>query len=66
RAATGERFVVRQRIPTEGQTVLHDLVMGTVAFQNATLDDHVLLKSDGYPTYHLAFAVDDHSSRISH
>src|SRR5437588_3630742 len=66
RAATGERFVVRQRIPAQGETVLQDLVMGTVVFQNETLDDHVLLKSDGYPTYHLAFAVDDHSSRISH
>ena len=66
RAAAGERFVVRQRLPPEGETVLHDLVMGTVVFQNETLDDHVLLKSDGYPTYHLAFAVDDHDSRISH
>src|SRR5436309_4956850 len=54
RAAAGERFVVRQRIPAEGETVLNDLVMGTVVFQNQTLDDHVLLKSDGYPTYHLA------------
>ncbi len=66
RAATGEAFVVRQRMPLEGSTTLHDLVMGTVVFRNETLDDHVLLKSDGYPTYHLAFAVDDHDSRISH
>lgn len=66
RAAAGERFVIRQRIPLEGKTALHDLVMGTVSWDNATLDDHVLLKSDGYPTYHLAFAVDDHDSRISH
>ena len=66
RAAATERFVVRQRIPAQGETVLQDLVMGTVVFQNETLDDQVLLKSDGYPTYHLAFAVDDHSSRISH
>jgi glutamyl-tRNA synthetase len=41
-------------------------VMGTVTFRNDTLDDHVLLKSDGFPTYHLAFAVDDHAMRISH
>jgi glutamyl-tRNA synthetase len=66
RAAAGERFVVRQAMPTEGTTTLQDLVMGTVTFRNETLDDHVLLKSDGFPTYHLAFAVDDHAMRISH
>ena len=66
RSAAGERFVVRQAMPTEGTTTLHDLVMGTVSFRNDTLDDHVLLKSDGFPTYHLAFAVDDHEMRISH
>jgi glutamyl-tRNA synthetase len=66
RAAAGERFVVRQAMPTDGTTTLHDLVMGTVTFRNETLDDHVLLKSDGFPTYHLAFAVDDHAMRISH
>ena len=66
RAAAGERFVVRQAIPLEGTTTLQDLVMGTVTFRNDTLDDHVLLKSDGFPTYHLAFAVDDHEMRISH
>jgi glutamyl-tRNA synthetase len=66
RAAAGERFVIRQAMPIEGTTTLHDLVMGTVTFRNETLDDHVLLKSDGFPTYHLAFAVDDHAMRISH
>lgn len=66
RAEAGERNVIRQAIPLTGTTTLRDLVMGTVTFQNATLDDHVLLKSDGFPTYHLAFAVDDHASRISH
>src|SRR6266550_3376401 len=66
RAAAGERFVVRQAIPIDGTTTLQDLVMGTVTFRNETLDDHVLLKSDGFPTYHLAFAVDDHAMRISH
>ena len=66
RAAAGERFVVRQAMPLEGTTTLQDLVMGTVTFRNDTLDDHVLLKSDGFPTYHLAFAVDDHEMRISH
>ena len=66
RAASGERFVVRQAMPAEGTTTFQDLVMGTVTFRNETLDDHVLLKSDGFPTYHLAFAVDDHAMRISH
>src|SRR5205823_6731522 len=66
RAESGERFVIRQAMPLEGATTFHDLVMGTVTFRNDTLDDHVLLKSDGFPTYHLAFAVDDHESRISH
>ncbi|MDQ6713858.1 MAG: glutamate--tRNA ligase [Candidatus Dormibacteraeota bacterium] len=66
RAAAGERFVVRQAMPTQGTTTLQDLVMGTVTFRNDTLDDHVLLKSDGFPTYHLAFAVDDHAMGISH
>jgi glutamyl-tRNA synthetase len=66
RVEAGERNVIRQAIPVDGTTSLNDLVMGTVTFQNATLDDHVLMKSDGYPTYHLAFAVDDHASRISH
>ena len=66
RAAGDERFVVRQAMPLEGTTTLQDLVMGTVTFRNETLDDHVLLKSDGFPTYHLAFAVDDHEMRISH
>ena len=66
RAAAGERFVVRQAMPIDGTTTLQDLVMGTVTFRNDTLDDHVLLKSDGFPTYHLAFAVDDHAMGISH
>src|SRR6184192_4986026 len=66
RAESGERFVIRQAMPTDGTTTFHDLVMGTVTFRNDTLDDHVLLKSDGFPTYHLAFAVDDHAMSISH
>ena len=66
RAESGERFVIRQAIPTDGTTTFHDLVLGTVTFRNDTLDDHVLLKSDGFPTYHLAFAIDDHAMAISH
>src|SRR5207244_8569733 len=65
-ASSCKRFAVRQAIPIDGTTTLQDLVMGTVTCRNETLDDHVLLKSDGFPTYHLAFAVDDHAMAISH
>lgn len=58
--------VVRFKTPLEGQTAFHDLLRGEIVFQNNTLDDFVLLKSDGYPTYHLANIVDDHFMGISH
>jgi len=58
--------VVRFKIPLEGQTRFNDLIRGEVAFENSTLDDFVLLKSDGYPTYHLANVIDDHLMEISH
>ncbi len=58
--------VVRLKTPLEGQTAFHDLLRGDIVFQNSTLDDFVLLKSDGYPTYHLANIVDDHFMEISH
>ncbi|HUT96906.1 MAG TPA: glutamate--tRNA ligase [Dehalococcoidales bacterium] len=58
--------VVRFKIPREGQTRFKDLIYGDVVFENSTLDDFVLLKSDGYPTYHLANVVDDHAMEISH
>ncbi len=64
--AAGEQFVVRFKIPREGRTVVKDLLRGELEFDNATLDDFVLLKSDGFPTYHLANVVDDHLMRISH
>jgi len=66
RGEAGERFVIRQAMPVGGTTMFHDIIAGTVTFRNDTLDDHVLLKSDGFPTYHLAFAVDDHDMHISH
>src|ERR1700693_2339462 len=66
RAPPGGLYVVRQAMPIDGTTTLQDLVMGTVTFRNDTLDEHVLLKSDGFPTYQLGFAVDDHEMRISH
>ena len=58
--------VVRFKVPLEGQTRFNDLIYGEVVFENSTIDDFVLLKSDGYPTYHLANVVDDHVMEISH
>ena len=58
--------VVRLKVPLEGQTAFHDLIWGDVVFENKTLDDMVLLKSDGYPTYHLANIVDDHAMQVTH
>ncbi len=64
--AEGIKPVVRFKTPTRGQTRFQDLLRGEVVFDNTTLDDFVLLKSDGYPTYHLANIVDDHFMEISH
>jgi len=58
--------VVRLKVPLEGQTSFHDVLHGDITVDNARLDDLVLLKSDGYPTYHLANVVDDHLMEISH
>ncbi len=58
--------VVRFRTPLERKTSFHDLIRGDIEFDNATLDDFVLLKSDGFPTAHLAHVVDDHLMEISH
>jgi glutamyl-tRNA synthetase len=58
--------VVRFKSPLEGRTSFDDLLRGQIVFENSTLDDFVLLKSDGYPTYHLANIVDDHLMEISH
>ena len=65
-AVQGIKPVVRFKTPLEGQTRFQDLLRGEVVFENSTLDDFVLLKSDGYPTYHLANIVDDHLMEISH
>ena len=58
--------VIRLKVPLEGQTAFHDLIRGDITFDNSELDDIVLLKSDGFPTYHLANVVDDHLMEISH
>lgn len=64
--AQGIAPVIRFKTPLEGETRFQDLIRGGVVFQNELLDDFVLLKSDGYPTYHLASVVDDHLTKISH
>jgi len=63
--AAGVPAVLRQRMP-EGRTCWDDLIRGVVCFENAEIDDSVLLKSDGFPTYHLANVVDDHLMEVSH
>jgi glutamyl-tRNA synthetase len=65
-AAKGVTPVVRFKIPLEGKTSFDDVVYGKVEFENALLDDFVILKSDGFPTYHLANVVDDHMMQVSH
>jgi glutamyl-tRNA synthetase len=64
--AEGITPVVRFKMPDDGETSYHDLVYGDISVKNATLDDLVLLKSDGFPTYHLANVIDDHLMEISH
>lgn len=64
--AEGAPSVVRFAMPLTGATTVHDLVRGEVTWQNEVLDDFIILKSDGFPTYHLANVVDDHQMEISH
>lgn len=62
----GKTYVIRQKIPLDGTTTFHDEVFGDVTVENSTLDDQVLLKSDGMPTYNFANVIDDHLMEISH
>jgi glutamyl-tRNA synthetase len=66
RAAAGETHVVRLAAPLDGKVVVEDRLRGTVEFDVNQIDDQVLLKSDGMPTYHLANVVDDHLMEITH
>lgn len=66
RAAAGERHVVRMKIDKSGKTVVRDALRGEIEFHHAEIDDQVLLKSDGFPTYHLANVVDDRLMGITH
>ncbi len=64
--AAGLKWVVRFAMPIEGETIVHDELRGDISFQNSDIDDTVILKSDGLPTYHLAHIVDDHLMEITH
>ena len=65
-AAEGKPYVIRQRIPHEGTTTFHDEIFGDITVENATLDDQVLIKRDGLPTYNFANVIDDHMMGITH
>ena len=64
--AAGVPYVIRQNNPTEGTTTFHDEIYGDITVDNAELDDMILIKSDGYPTYNFANVVDDHLMGITH
>ena len=64
--AAGKPFVIRQNNPTEGTTTFHDELYGDITVDNSELDDMILIKSDGYPTYNFANVVDDHLMNITH
>jgi glutamyl-tRNA synthetase len=66
RRSAGEAHVIRLAMPDAGETVVRDLLRGEVRFDNAQVDDQILLKSDGLPTYHLANVVDDHLMGVTH
>jgi glutamyl-tRNA synthetase len=64
--SAGEKFVIRLKVPVQEEIHLQDLIRGQVVFDSSVVDDKVLMKSDGMPTYHLANVVDDHLMNISH
>ncbi len=61
-----EPHVIRLKVPHEGTTTFHDMLRGDITFENRLLDDQILIKSDGFPTYHLAVVIDDHMMDITH
>ena len=66
RVEAGEPYVIRQKIPQTGTTTFHDAIFGAITVENSTLDDQVLLKRDGLPTYNFANVIDDHLMGITH
>jgi glutamyl-tRNA synthetase len=65
-ARAGDPHVLRLAVPLDGETTLHDFIHGDLTIANKEVDDQVLVKSDGFPTYHFAVVVDDHMMKISH
>lgn len=65
RLAAGEKYVIRQNMPTEGSTTYHDAVYGDITIENSELEDQILIKSDGMPTYNFANVIDDHLMAIN-
>ena len=66
RIAAGETYIIRQKLPLDGEVIVHDELRGDISFQCADLEDHALIKSNGVPTYQFASVVDDHLMEISH
>lgn len=66
RLARGDKYVIRQSMPKEGKTVVNDLIYGEVVIDNSVLEDQILIKSDGFPTYNFANVIDDHLMDITH
>jgi glutamyl-tRNA synthetase len=66
RIDSGEKFVIRFKTPKEGSTTVHDVIRGDITVENRTIDDYILVKSDGWALYHLAALVDDHEMQITH
>jgi len=66
RIASGEKYVIRFKMPKDGTTIAHDHLRGDIATENKYLDDTIIVRSDGLPTYHLAAMVDDHDMQITH
>ena len=66
RVASGEEYVIRLKVPSDQEITFTDLLRGEITFNSNLIDDQVLLKSDGYPTYHLAVVIDDYLMKISH
>lgn len=66
RIANGEKYVIRQKMPKEGVTSYIDTVYGEIKVENSALEDQILIKSDGFPTYNFANVIDDHLMKISH
>ena len=62
----GKQYVIRMKMPMEGKLTFKDKIRGYIEFENSTVDDQVLIKGDGFPTYHLAVVVDDHLMKITH